>query len=312
MQRDVKMEELGASITRAASLQTYMTVRFLVDRDRVADAYRAYAYFRWVDDWLDEPARERSDRLAFVRRQAALIGECYRGRAVKTTTPEENMLVMLVQNDQEQNSGLQTYIRHMLAVMAFDAERRGRLISQSELDLYQHSLAMAVTEALHYFIGRRSASPHIPIRYLAAEGAHIAHMLRDTLEDNELGYFNIPVEYIKANGISVMDIDRDVYRSWVRSRVQLARNHFAAGRVYLSQVKSLRCRLAGYAYMARFEGVLDSIERDDYLLRPEYRESKGPKAGAQMGWSVLWSAFNNQRAGLHAGVLTTPVMQERE
>jgi phytoene/squalene synthetase len=174
-----------------------------------------------------------------------------------------------------------------------------------ELDHYQHSLAMAVTEALHYFIGHRSASPHVPIRYLAAEGAHIAHMLRDTVEDCELGYFNIPSEFIKANGISARDIDQEAYRSWVRSRVQLARKYFYAGRVYLSQVKSLRCRLAGYAYMARFEGVLDSIERDGYLLRPQYSESKGPGAAMQMGWSVLWSAFNVQRVDSHPGVLIT-------
>jgi hypothetical protein len=293
------------SITRAASLQTYTTVRLLVDRERVADAYRAYAYFRWVDDWLDEPARQKLDRVAFVRRQAALIDECYRGWAVKTTAPEENMLVALVQTDREQNSGLHSYIHNMLAVMAFDAERRGRLISQLELDHYQHSLAMAVTEALHYFIGHRSASPHVPIRYLAAEGAHIAHMLRDTVEDCELGYFNIPSEFIKANGISALDINREAYRSWVRSRVQLARKYFYAGRVYLAQVKSLRCRLAGYAYMARFEGVLDSIERDGYLLRPQYSESKGPRAAVQMGWSVLWSAFNVQRVDPHPGVLIT-------
>ena len=46
-------EALAPSITKAASRQTYYTIRFLVDRERVADAYRAYAYFRWVDDTLD-------------------------------------------------------------------------------------------------------------------------------------------------------------------------------------------------------------------------------------------------------------------
>jgi phytoene/squalene synthetase len=182
----------------------------------------------------------------------------------------------------------------MMQVMAFDAERRGRLISAEELSRYQHCLAAAVTEALHYFIGHRSASPHGPERYLAAEGAHIVHMLRDAMEDNELGYFNIPREYLKASGILPEDVDSDAYRAWVRSRVQLARSYFQAGRSYLSQVESLRCRIAGYAYMARFEAVLDSIERDDYLLRREYHEARNAVAGALIGWSVLWSAFNER------------------
>jgi len=305
MQSGVNMEKLGASITRAASLQTYTTVRFLVDRERVRDAYQAYAYFRWVDDWLDEATRQRSDRLAFVARQTALIDDCYEGHVVRTAAPEENMLVALVERDTEKNSGLQSYIRNMMAVMAFDAERRGRLISQPELDRYVLALSTAVTEALHYFIGHDAWSPHSPSRYLAAEGAHITHMLRDTLEDNELGYFNIPREYVKANCISVFDVHHDAYQTWVRSRVQLARSYFRAGRIYLSQVQSLRCRIAGYAYMARFETVLNSIERDAYVLRPEYLESKGPKAGAQMGWAIFWSALNDRRPVSPSGTLTT-------
>ena len=48
----------AASITKAASKQTYYTIRFLVDRDRVDDAYRAYGYFRWVDDVLDAAAHQ--------------------------------------------------------------------------------------------------------------------------------------------------------------------------------------------------------------------------------------------------------------
>ena len=59
---------LAASITRAASLQTYATIRFLVDRERVAGAFRAYAYFRWLDDRLDQDGLAREDRLALVDR----------------------------------------------------------------------------------------------------------------------------------------------------------------------------------------------------------------------------------------------------
>ena len=44
---------LAATITKAASKQTYYTIRLFVDRGRVEDAYRAYGYFRWVDDVLD-------------------------------------------------------------------------------------------------------------------------------------------------------------------------------------------------------------------------------------------------------------------
>ena len=89
MAGNLDLEDLGAAITKAASLQTYMTVRFLVDRDRVAEAYQAYAYFRWVDDWLDDPSRQPSERLAFIARQKDLIAACYRREAVCGVADEE-------------------------------------------------------------------------------------------------------------------------------------------------------------------------------------------------------------------------------
>ena len=295
MQTNTNIAALGAAITRTASLQTYYTVRFLVDRELVPLAYQAYAYFRWVDDWLDEPKRQRTERLEFLKRQTTLIEACYRGETIPGALPQESLVVELIRADGRENSGLRSYIRNMMAVMAFDAERRGRLISANELSLYERSLAMAVTEALHYFIGHEAASPHGPARYLAAEGAHIVHMLRDAVEDSTLGYFNIPSEYIKASGISPEDVDSEAYQAWVRSRVQLARSYFEAGRSYLAKVQSRRCRLAGRAYMARFEMVLDSIERDGYRLRREYREAKSPVAGARIGWSVLNSSFDDSQ-----------------
>jgi len=59
-------QSLAASITRKASKQSYYTVRFLVDRDRVQEAYQAYAYFRWVDDHLDQAQLLASERIAFL------------------------------------------------------------------------------------------------------------------------------------------------------------------------------------------------------------------------------------------------------
>ncbi|HKT39906.1 MAG TPA: squalene/phytoene synthase family protein [Ktedonobacterales bacterium] len=282
---------LPMRITRDASKQAYYTVRFLVDRDRMLDAYRAYAYFRWVDDRLDQYLSERCERLAFVERQQALVDCGYWGLWPDTLTDEERMLEALIAGDSEAHSGLQSYIRHMMAVMAFDAERRGRLISERELSDYVRHLATAVTDALHYFIGHQQAAPHSEARYLPAMAAHITHMLRDTYEDLEAGYFNMPHETLEAGGIGPHDVASEPYREWVRSRVDLARSYFAAGSGYLDQVVSLRCRLAGYAYMARFAGILDAIEREGYQLRPAYPECKRMGYGLRMSGSVGASAL---------------------
>ena len=293
--QNTSTQALAAAITLAASKQTYYTIRLLVDRDRRPGAYHAYAYFRWVDDYLDQEAAQRSERLAFIKRQKELIERGYRGDWPSHITAEEQLLVDLIRGDREKNSGLQAYIRSMMAVMAFDAGRRGRLISQDELGEYTRWLATAVTEAMHYFIGHACAAPRSEARYLAVTAAHITHMLRDTLEDTAVGYFNIPLEFIKLHRIDPRDVASAPYRTWVHSRVELARACFAAGRSYLAQVGNPRCRMAGYAYTARFEGVLDAIEKDGYRLRSRYPECKSLAAGMKMGGSVLSLAFKLHR-----------------
>ncbi len=282
---------LASSITKDASKQTYYTIRFLVDRERVDDAFRAYAYFRWVDDILDADSGSRSERRAFLERQKSLLGSCYRGEWPSDANIYEAMLVELVQHDRKHHSGLHSYLSNMMKVLDFDARRRGRLISHAELNEYTRWLAVAVTEAIHYFIGHGQPTPQNGGRYLAVTGAHITHLLRDTLEDIQAGYFNIPREYLAAKGIGPRDMESEAYRVWIQERVNLARDYFKSGKEYLAQVGNIRSRIAGYAYIARFEVVLDAIERLDYRLAPEYLQSRGLGAGMRLSGSVLSLAF---------------------
>lgn len=286
---------LAAAITRTASKQTYYTIRFLVDRERIPDAYRAYAYFRWVDDCLDADTAAQAERTQFIQRQQALLEDCYQGQPPAEFSPEEGMLVDLVEGNPERSSGLGAYLRNMMAVMAFDVERRGRAISAAELSEYSRLLATAVTEAIHYFIGHNCDTPAGETRYLAVRGAHIIHMLRDWQEDLQAGYFNIPADYLQKHSLALWDMDDPALCEWVSGRVQLARTCFQSGREYTARVKNLRCRLAGYAYIARFEWMLYAIERDGYRLRAAYPERKSLRAGMWMFARALTSALGLQR-----------------
>jgi phytoene/squalene synthetase len=287
-----KLPSSARSITKAASKQTYYTIRFLADPDRMEDAFRAYAYFRWVDDTLDEESPSGLNRTAFIERQKSLLEHCYRAEFPPDVNDQEKMLVELIHHDGEKNSGLQLYIRSMMQVMDFDVQRRGRMISQTELNEYTRWLASAVTEAMHYFIGHDGYTPRDETRYLAVTAAHITHMLRDTFDDVQAGYYNVPREVLEANHIRPSDADSTAYRAWVQGRVQVARRYFNAGRAYLSRVEEPRCRLAGFAYTARFEWLLDTIEREQYQLRPAYEERKSVGTGLRMALDTLSSLIN--------------------
>ena len=284
-------DPLAQSITKAASKQTYYTIRFLADADRVQDAYRAYAYFRWVDDSLDQRIRDHAERLAFIEHQQTLVNRLYEGESIYRLLPEEEILLRLIDSDGEENSGLHAYIRSMMKVMSFDAYRRGRLISQTELSDYSHNLAVGVTEALHYCIGHNDDTPQTDARYAAVTAAHVTHMLRDTFEDVNAGYFNIPCEFLEAHHADPCALQSDAYRIWVEGRVRLARDYFETGKEYLARVRNRRCRLAGYAYIARFERMLNVIEQDGYRLREQYPEHADLSYTISMGFSALSMLF---------------------
>ena len=286
---------LASAVTKAASKQTWYTIRFLVDRPRVDDAYRAYAYFRWVDDILDDatssgPAAredERVVRLRFLARQHELLNACLAGHEPAVTDPHEAMLVELVRHADASDERLDAYLRHMMLVMEFDARRRGRLVTGQELDNYTRWLAIAVTEAMHYFIGHDSATPRDETRYLAVSGAHIVHMLRDTYADVRAGYFNVPREVLEASSIGPDDVRCDAYRRWVEERAGLGRAYLDAGRRYFRRVDSRRHRLAGLAYIERFEWVLDALERDHFTVRQEYPPPRSVVTAVRVAAGIL-------------------------
>jgi phytoene/squalene synthetase len=285
---------LAATITKSASRQTYYTIRLLVDRPRVADAYRAYAYFRWVDDTLDAgPApsaptgeAERSERLAFLGRQQALLDAALAGRHPEDITLQESMLVDLVAGSGPADVGLHSYLRQMMRVMAFDVARRGHLVSAAELDAYTRSLAIAVTDAMHHFIGHGSGEPGGPDRYRPGAGAHILHMLRDTETDLAAGYFNVPREVLEAASIGPKDVRCAAYRRWVRGRVEEAQDHLRAGQRYFARLRSRRHRLAGLAYIARFTWLIEQLERDDFQVRPAYPDAPSRLLTLRTAWTV--------------------------
>lgn len=279
---------LARSITRSGSIQTYVTAWMMVDRDLVDDFFRAYAYFRWIDDVIDISSSSDNERIRFISKQRELIDSLYQNKLLQTLSEEEEMLRDLIKHDRGDNSGLQSFIRNMFAIIEFDSYRKGRLISYDELDWYVNTLGKSVTDGLLYFIGNDNSYPDMDNRYEAGIAAHITHLLRDMHQDVADGFINIPKEYLETNSISHNQMDHHAYKDWVRGRVNLAREYFVSGKHYLNGLESLRSKIAGYWYCARFEVVLDTIENDGYSLREEYRERRRISTWLKMIWLGIY------------------------
>jgi len=275
---------LAQSITWTGSKQTYYTARLMVDRDLVDDCYRAYAYFRWADDMIDLVSQPDDERVAFIKRQRELIERLYTSDRPDGLAPEEEMIADLISHDRQENSGLESFIRNFLAVIEFDAHRKGRLISQQELTWYSDCLGRSVTDGIQYFVGNGHPYPVADNHYLAATAAHITHMLRDMVTDIAEGFINISREHLESRDIDLKDLDSPAFRAWVKDRVELAREYFQEGKCYLDELSVLRCKIVGHWYCARFESVLDTIERDGYVLRAVYDERRRPSTWLKIIW----------------------------
>jgi phytoene/squalene synthetase len=256
----------AARLTRLGSFHTYMVIRCLVDRDLVADAFRAYAYFRWLDDALDLQLSDRDQRLAMVAGQRELVRRALEGDFARPACDEERLLLDLLRGRRAAHPGLVSYVTNMMRVMEFDAQRRGRLVSAAELDLYTGWLSTAVMDGLTYFIGHHDPYPETADRYKAVAAAHISHMLRDAEEDLAGGYCNIPREVLEAHHLAPADVLAPEYRAWVRGRVTQAEALFEDGKRYIRGLRNVRSRAAGLAYCASFEAVLRRVTRNGYAL----------------------------------------------
>ena len=267
---------LARSITWRSSKQSFITALLLADRPLVDDCLRAYAYFRWADDAIDITLPSEKERTAFIARQKKLIEKLYGSESIPDLCPQEQLLADLIGHDRSSDSGLHSFICNFMAVIEFDSDRTGRLISTDELTTYTDHLATAVMDGLQYFIGNGHPYPRTPERAMAVTGAHITHMLRDMLEDLTSGIVNVPLEAFSAFGISLEDLDNEPFRQWVYGQTKKARQAFMAGQGYINSISVLRCKLAGFWYLARFECILNAIERDGCRLRLDYPERHSP------------------------------------
>ena len=209
---------LSRKLTRESSIQSYITALLLVDKDLQEDCLRAYAYFRWVDDQVDDPNTSYRERVAFITRQKRLVDSLYRNQKPRDLSSYEEIIADLIIHDRSYNSGLRSFVNNFIRIIEFDAHRKNQLISQEQLDWYSQRLGIAVTDAIQYFVRNGHPYPDSEYRYSATTAAHITHMLRDMREDIGEGYFNYPAEY------SGLEIDSHEFKEWVRSRVLAARD----------------------------------------------------------------------------------------
>jgi phytoene/squalene synthetase len=261
-----RLIRLAKERAKTENSAAFYLARLLYDRGTLPLFCLGYAYFRWVDDFIDDPMHSERSCRAFITCQQKLIDAAYQGEIWSTDRIEEQMVQYLVEVDFQER--LKPYIQDMLAALVWDTRRRGQFSDRSALQAYSLALGRAYTNALQAFVTQSHVYPDAPGRYAAGTAAHLVHLLRDFVQDWEAGYYNISRQEMAEFGLDAapFDFEGEAFRNWVRVVAQRARGLFRDGQRYLDSLQVYRCKLLGYLYCVRYEILLDQIEHQGYRI----------------------------------------------
>ncbi len=210
-------------------------------------ACAVYGYFRWADDIVDTPARDGLAVQRFVRRQDEII----RG-AIAPEHPAERALRWALARPSE-GPRLQPAVERMAQALTYDAQRGAGPIPAAELQAQVERIGDAFVGAIWVCSGGED-QPSEPA-LLLARAATATHMLRDRIEDQALGYCNLPQERFGA----VTPAPGPALDAWLTQRAVEVDGWFAEGLAGAEAIQPARTRklvrLLGQRYRKALVGL---------------------------------------------------------
>jgi phytoene/squalene synthetase len=236
--------------------------------------FTAYAYFRWLDDIIDQEniSREAASRL--VARQRSLTRAWYAGSDPFPSNQFEALLQGAIEYDRMSEYRLHHMIHCFLSALAWDAERRHTIVTQQDLDRYSLHLGRAYAEGLLFGLGLNPVcSDYRGPRDLCGTAAHLTHLLRDLFIDLELGYVNISSRDMERFCIDIADPELRGTKQWVMFTIERAHTLFLQGRRHRDGLPTMRARLVFDIACLRYLWTLKRIKnmwlRAEILPRPK-------------------------------------------
>ena len=255
------------------SLRLHNWVIFLVSRILLKPEIRniaeaLYEYFREIDDYIDEADGDRDEKMRFLDQRIEFLDGIYRGDYTQPVVPLDREILKVVRYDLAKGSHLRAAILRMFEVFRFDAARKGRLITGSEILASSRALSHSFVEMLLYFVNQGYEYKESDL--LLAHACHLIHMIRDYFNDQRLGYINIPKDEIARYNIKLDRTDDSNFRAWLRDRVYFIKRLLRRGEAGLSSIPDFRIRLIARLFSFRYEIVLKRIEENGYQLQTRY------------------------------------------
>lgn len=245
---------------RAHQGALWWSVRALLPAEGRRRFVGIYSYFRWADDIVDAPDRDRAQVLAFCARQEQVLDAVLAGRPIACVHVAEESLVEAI-GERWRDPLLQRAIRLMFAALRFDAHRPASPLGGADLEAQITRVGDAYTAALLVCTGVGEEVPDD--LWLLARAATAVHHLRDLALDLGLGYHNLPRGDAARHGVDPAAFSDRELGAYSAERAGPIRAAFQRGRAALRALPTWRARalfwLLAFRYAAKLEQLV--VER---------------------------------------------------
>lgn len=272
MDSSKEISAIAKAITKKSNLTTYWLVNVFGDRSAKDYSFLIYAYFRWVDDFIDSPDRSYEEKMRFIQRQNQLLTDLYAGNGNEPASLrlEEKFALHFAYFDSQINNSLKEDILRFFAVLERDVLRGGAPKTILEAYRLMRLESIAYMNLVRYFITGQRCEAEDPEEYYAGIGCKIVHLLRDFAEDLDQGRANISEEEKELYGVDLGRINDSNFREWVKAKARLADECLRKGVNALHRSESFKYKLASLLYCARYQEILGKIKSNNYCLASRY------------------------------------------
>ncbi len=239
--------------------RTFRLAAKLLPSDRRRIATIIYAFFRRLDDMVDE------EHISLAEFRA------WRSKAEGQADQQTDSILAAWADVRERYGIDPQLIENMLDGIEMDVAKR-RYTTLDDLYTYCHRVATSGAFLALYIVRLKAGYSHadvMPQVEQLALGVQLTDILCDIAEDAANGRIYLPEEILTRFGLTYDDIERGVYderfKDMVRHVIGVARNHFVEGWPVLNCFPAAERLAAGFMALYHWAS-LDKIERADFNI----------------------------------------------
>jgi phytoene/squalene synthetase len=226
--------------------------------------FGAYAYFRWLDDVLDNKDVSTEESINILARESFFISSLYENKSPQSKCIEEKYISFVICKDLLDNNGFRVIIDGFMSALSWDIKRKHRIPTQQELDEYSLRLGRSYYQCLVFGLDFHPSDKCFKdVGEICGVAAHLAHILRDFFFDLSIGYVNISQEDVTKYHIDLSLKNpelRQNLKPWSRDVIFKSTDMFKKGMKSINKIPSFKARLAISLMCTRYFLILQKAK----------------------------------------------------